>query len=207
MPTVLLVRHATTPTTGKRLYGRKPGIELSEAGVAEAERTAAHLAATGLAAVYASPLERTQQTARIVARPHGLRVRTRDGLNEVDYGEWTDRRLADLRRLKAWRTVQQAPSRFTFPGGESMRGAQARFVDAVEAIAAGHGPRDVVAVVTHADLIRMAIAHFSGLHLDNFQRLVVAPASVTTIHLRDGEPPLVVATNTVPPTAAPPDHS
>lgn len=203
MPTVLLIRHATTPTTGKRLYGRKPGVELSDEGREQAQRAADHLAGTKLAAIYTSPLERTQQTARIIAKPHKLRIRVREGLNEVDYGDWTDRLLSQLRKRKDWQVIQQTPSRFTFPNGESLRGAQSRFVDAVEELVANHRAKDVIAVVSHADLIRMAIAHWSGSHLDQFQRLMVSPASITTIHLPHDGQPFVVSTNVVPRAAAP----
>lgn len=198
MPTILLVRHATTPTTGTRLYGRKPGVLLDASGVAQAAATGAMLADSALDAVYSSPLERTRQTAAAIAKPHGLKVRTRSGLNEVDYGDWTDRPLSQLRKRKDWAVIQQTPSRFTFPAGESLRGAQARVVDAVEAIAAAHTPKQTVAVVSHADLIRMLIAHYSGAPLDHFQRLLVSPASVTTIHLTPGAEPFIIATNVVP---------
>lgn len=201
VPTVLLVRHGTTPTTGTRLYGRKPGVHLSEQGKAEAEVTAAHLAGMKLAAVYSSPMERAQETAKAIARPHKLRLRVHEDLNEVDYGDWTDRTLASLRKRKDWAVIQQTPSRFTFPGGESMRGASSRIVDAVEALAAEHKAKDTIVVVSHADLIRMLIAHFSGTPLDLFQRLMVSPASVTTIHLAPGANPFVISTNFVPPPA------
>ncbi len=205
MPTILLVRHATTPTTGVRLYGRKPGVHISDKGIAQAEAAAVHLADTKVAAVYCSPLERTRETAAIVAKPHGLKPKVRAGLNEVEYGEWTDRTLASLRKLKAWTTIQQTPSRFAFPGGESLRAAQARFVDAVEAIAEDHTAKEVVVVVSHADLIRMAITHFTGAPLDAFQRVMVSPASITTIHLSPGAQPMVVATNVVPRPPRTPD--
>jgi probable phosphomutase (TIGR03848 family) len=198
--TIVLVRHATTEATGKRLGGWTPGVHLDDAGVAQAERTAAHLADLPVAAVYASPLERTQDTARIVARPHGLRVRTRQALGEVDYGEWTDRPLGTLRRTKLWQVVQHTPSRASFPGGESIRGAQTRAVTAVETLADEH-PDDVVVAVSHADVIKAVLAHYLGMHLDVFQRLVISPASVSVVALPAGGPPAVLGVND---TAGPP---
>ncbi|MFT5222515.1 MAG: putative phosphomutase (TIGR03848 family) [Glaciecola sp.] len=198
MPTVLLVRHATTPTTGTRLYGRKRGVHINDAGIAQAEAAAAHLADTKLAAVYTSPMERARETAAIVARPHGIKPKVRAGLNEVDYGDWTDKTLVSLRKRKEWSVIQQTPSRFSFPGGESLLHASSRIAGAVEALAAAHKPKDTFVVVSHADLIRMLIAHFSGTPLDMFQRLMVAPASVTTIHLAPGADPFVVSTNVIP---------
>jgi probable phosphomutase (TIGR03848 family) len=195
--TIVLVRHATTAATGKRLGGWTPGVHLDEAGVAQAERTAEHLASLPVAAVYASPLERTRETARILARRHGLRVRIRRGIGEVDYGEWTDLPLGQLRRRKLWRTIQATPSRVTFPGGESIRAAQARAVDTVESLAAEHGEETIV-VVSHADVIKALVAHFVGMPLDTFQRLLIAPASVSVLALADGSPPVLVSCNQVP---------
>jgi probable phosphomutase (TIGR03848 family) len=196
LATVLLVRHATTAATGKRLGGWTPGVHLDPAGVEQAGATAERLVGLPIAAVYASPLERTQETAKIIARPHRLRVRTRRGLGEVDYGDWTDQPLGQLRRRNLWRVIQQTPSRVTFPGGESIRGAQARVVDEIERIAQDHGD-EVVVAVSHADVIKAAVAHFLGMPLDTFQRLVVSPASVTTVVLGDGAPPVVLGVNDV----------
>jgi probable phosphomutase (TIGR03848 family) len=205
--TIVLVRHATTAATGKRLGGWTPDVHLDEAGVAQAERTAQRLAALPLAAVYASPLDRTRETAQAIARVHGRRVRIRRGIGEVDYGEWTDLPLGQLRRRKLWRTIQSTPSRVTFPGGESIRSAQARAVETVEALAAGHGD-DTIVAVSHADVIKAVLAHYLGMPLDTFQRLVVAPASISVLHLADGAPPVVERCNdTGAPPAAPPSPS
>jgi probable phosphomutase (TIGR03848 family) len=201
--TIVLLRHATTAATGKRLGGWTPGVHLDDAGVAQAEAAADRLAELPVAAVYASPLERTQETAKHVARRHGLRVRTRRAVGEVDYGEWTDRPLAELRRLKLWKVVQHTPSRVTFPGGESIRGAQQRAVDALEDLAAEHAD-DTIVVVSHADVIKAVLAHHLGMPLDTFQRLHVAPASVSVLHLTDGAAPVVARINDHGPLAAPP---
>jgi broad specificity phosphatase PhoE len=144
--------------------------------------------------VYASPLERTQETARIIAKPHGLRVRTRRAIGEVDYGEWTDKPLGQLRRRKAWATIQMTPSRMAFPGGESIRAAQARAVDATETLAAEHGD-DTIAVVSHADVIKAVVAHHLAMPLDAFQRLVVSPASVTVLVLPNSGAPALIRFN------------
>lgn len=204
MTTILLVRHATTAVTGKRLGGWTKGVHLDERGVAQADAVARRISSTdlGIAAVYASPLERTRETARAIARAVDLRVRTRRGLGEVDYGTWTDRPLGQLRRRKDWAVIQQTPSRFTFPGGESIRQAQARVVDQLEALAGEH-PDEAIVAVSHADIIKAAVAHFLGMPLDTFQRLHVAPASVTVLALPSGGPPVLLALNDVPRDASP----
>lgn len=207
MTTILLVRHATTAATGKRLGGWTPGVHLDDNGVAQAEATARRIADAGtdVAAVYASPLERTQDTAKIVAKAVGVRVRTRRGLGEVDYGDWTDQALGHLRRRTYWRTIQQFPSRVQFPGGESIRAAQARAVDAVEALAQDHDD-ETIAVVSHADVIKAVVAHFLAMPLDAFQRLVVAPASATVLALPQDGMPALLRFNDTGPLPAPRDR-
>ena len=192
--TLVLLRHATTRTTGKRLGGRKPGFHLDDRGRGQAEAAARRLAQLPVAAVYTSPLERTRETAAPVARAHGLRPRIERGLLEVDYGDWTDLPLAQLRRRALWRTIQQAPSRVTFPGGESIRAAQQRVVEATERLAAAHVGETIV-LVSHADVIKAAIAHHRGMGLDLFQRLVISPASSSVLVLPDGGAPALVTMN------------
>jgi probable phosphoglycerate mutase len=175
---LVLVRHAVTAQTGPLLSGRTPGIDLSDEGRAQAEALGARMATLPIAAVYASPIERTTQTAEAIARHHALAVRCLDGVLEADYGEWTGRAIADLAETDLWKVVQRTPSRVTFPGGEAMATMQTRMVAALEAVVADH-PGELVVVVSHADPIKAAIAHFTGVHLDLFQRIVVSPASVT----------------------------
>ena len=192
--TLVLLRHATTAATGTRLGGWKPGVHLDAGGRAQAEAAARRLARLPVTAVYSSPLERTRETAAVVARTHGLRVRVDRDLGEVEYGDWTDRPLSRLRRLSAWRVVQRTPSRMAFPGGGTIRGAQARAVDATERLAAAH-PGGTLVLVSHADVIKAVVAHHLGMGLDLFQRLVVSPASSTVLLLPDGEHPLLLGLN------------
>ena len=195
MTVVLLIRHAHTDTAGTRLTGWSRGVHLNERGRREATTLAERLDGVPIAAVYASPLERCRETASPLARARGLSISARRGLLEVDYGEWTGRTIAGLRRTKLWRVVQHAPSRVRFPGGESLLDVQARAVAEVERIAAAHA-RDTVAVVTHADVVRLLVAHYAGMHLDDLQRLVVDPASVSAIALGEGSARLLKVNDT-----------
>lgn len=191
---VLLVRHGRTATTGTVLPGRAPGLHLSEEGRRQAEAAAERLGALdGVAAVYASPLERTRETAAPIAAALGLRTRTRRGLLECDFGEWTGRKLSELRRKPEWQQVLATPSRFTFPGGESFAGMQSRICAELDGLAAEHPGRTIVAV-SHADPIKAAVAHHAGTHLDLFQRTVISPCSVSALLLGSG-PPLVLTVN------------
>ena len=179
---LVLARHAVTAQTGPLLSGRAPGIDLSERGREQAEALGKRLADLPVAVVYASPIERTTQTAEAVAQHHGLTVRALPGVIEADYGEWTGGKLSDLAKTDLWKTVQRAPSRARFPGGESLAEMQLRMVSALELVVADH-PGELVVVVSHADPIKAAIAHYTGVHLDLFQRIVVSPASVTVFEL------------------------
>jgi probable phosphoglycerate mutase len=195
MTTLLLVRHGHTDTAGKRLTGWQRGIHLNERGRRQAETLVGRLEGVRIGALYSSPLERCRETAAPLARARSMPVRVRRGLLEVDYGEWSGRSLSQLRRTKLWRTVQHAPSSMTFPGGESLLGVQARAVAELGRIAAEH-PRDVVAVFTHADVVRLALTHYAGMHLDELQRLVVDPASISVVALGAGVPRLVKVNDT-----------
>jgi probable phosphoglycerate mutase len=175
---LVLVRHAVTEHTGPLLSGRQPGIDLSEKGREQAEAAADRLAILPIAAVYASPIERTTQTAEAIAARHGLEVRALPGVIEADYGEWTGGKLVDLAKTEEWKVVQVAPSRARFPGGETLREMQARTVGALDELI-NHHVHETVVVVSHADPIKSAIAHYTGMHLDLFQRVHVAPASAT----------------------------
>jgi probable phosphoglycerate mutase len=155
-----------------------PGIDLSEKGVGQAEAAAQRLAKLPVAAVYASPIERTMQTAQRIAGLRNLDVQPLEGVVEADYGDWTGGKIAELAKTDEWKVVQVAPSRARFPNGETVREMQARTVAALDDVVARH-QHETVVVVSHADPIKSAIAHYTGMHLDLFQRVHVSPASVT----------------------------
>jgi probable phosphoglycerate mutase len=195
---VLLVRHGQTPTTGKVLPGRAPGLHLADKGKAQAEAVAARIASLQsdqrkVAAVYASPLERTRETAAPIAAALGLKVQRRQGLLECDFGDWTGASLKSLWKKPEWRTVQRNPSGFRFPKGESFTEMQTRIVTAIDDLRAAH-PGGTVVAVSHADPIKAAVAHALGTHLDLFQRIVVSPCSVSAI-LYGTDGPVVLAVN------------
>jgi len=191
---VLLVRHGQTPTTGATLPGRAKGLHLSEHGTAQAHAVAERIGRLGnVGAVYASPLERTRQTAAPIARAVGVRSRVERGLLECDFGAWTGRALKDLRKLPEWKTVQRYPSGFRFPDGESFVEMQTRMTGTLQRLVARH-PGQTVVAVSHADPIKAAVADALGTHLDLFQRIVIGPCSVTAVwYTNDG--PAVLATN------------
>jgi len=180
-PTILLVvRHALNDWGGDKLAGWTPNVQLNDKGRAQAQALAERLADKSITAIYSSPLERAVETAQIIAGLHNLEVQIREGVGEVRYGEWTGQSLKDLAKEDAWRVVQFYPSGARFPGGEAIREMQTRAVADLDAIVAAH-PSETVLVVSHADVIKAALAHYAGLHLDLFQRLVVSPASLSVV--------------------------
>ena len=194
--TVLLVRHGQTPSTGTTLPGRAKGLHLADTGRAQAEAAAARIAKLDkVTAVYASPLERTRETAAPIAAGLGLRVKTDRGLLEADFGDWTGRALKELARLPEWKTVQRYPSGFRFPGGESFTEMQTRITATLAKLAAAHRGETIVAV-SHADPIKAALAYAFGTHLDLFQRIVVSPCSVSAIWYGDSGPVVLTANST-----------
>jgi probable phosphoglycerate mutase len=193
---VLLVRHGQTPTTGKVLPGRAPGLHLADAGREQAERAARRIAELPkVDAVYASPLERARETAAPIAAARGLRVQVDRGLLECDFGDWTGAELKRLMKLPEWGTVQRAPSTFTFPNGESFTAMQTRMVGAIDRLRARH-PGGVIVLVSHADPIKAAVAHAMGTHIDLFQRIVISTCSVSAVAYSPSGPVVLTVNST-----------
>lgn len=207
MATVVLIRHARSSANATNvLAGRTPGVGLDDVGRQQAVDLASRLADVPLVALVSSPLERCVATAEpLLARHPGLSVETDAGLAECDYGDWTGQQLKALAKTPLWKVIQTHPSGVTFPGGETMRAMQQRAVDAVRsrdaALEAAHGTHAVWAAVSHADVIKSVLADALGLHLDEFQRIVVDPASVTVVRYTPTRP-FVVGMNDVGSLAA-----
>lgn len=193
-----MVRHGRTPTTGQVLPGRAKGLHLGEEGVAQAERAAERIAALGkrrVKAVYASPMERTRETAAPIAAALGQKVKIERGLLEADFGGWTGRKLADLAKKPEWQQVQKYPSGFRFPDGESFAEMQQRMVTTLNKLVDAH-PGQTVVAVSHADPIKAAVAHAMGTHLDLFQRIVIGPCSISAVLYGFGGP-MVLSVNSM----------
>jgi probable phosphomutase (TIGR03848 family) len=197
--TVLLLRHGrTTANTGGVLAGWTPGVQLDETGQAQARAVGERLAKVPLAAVVSSPLERCRQTAAALLDGRDLTVQTDDRLGEARYGDWTGRTIKELAKEPLWRVVQQHPSAAVFPGpeGEGLAETQARAVAAVRAWNATLGPDAVWLACSHGDVIKAILADALGLHLDQFQRIVVDPASVSVVTYTETRPFVVRVNDT-----------
>jgi probable phosphomutase (TIGR03848 family) len=197
--TVILLRHGrTTANTGGVLAGWTPGVRLDETGEAQATAVAERLAKVPLAAVVSSPLERCAQTAAAVVAGRDLDVATDDRLGEARYGDWTGRAIKELAKEPLWNVVQQHPSAAVFPGpeGEGLAQTQARAVAAVRAWNARLGPDAVWLACSHGDVIKAILADALGLHLDQFQRIVVDPASISVVTYTDTRPFVVRVNDT-----------
>jgi probable phosphoglycerate mutase len=191
-----LVRHGTTPTTGKVLPGRARGLHLAESGKKQAAHAAERIAELGkVHAIYSSPLERARETAAPIGRALRVPVRIERGLLECDFGSWTGQSLRRLYKKPEWTAVQRTPSSFRFPEGESFVEMQTRMVGALDVIRRRHAGKTVVCV-SHADPIKAAVAHAMGTPLDLFQRIVISTCSVTAILYSDTAPIVLTVNST-----------
>lgn len=187
MAVFLLVRHGLNDMVGVKLAGRLPDVHLNKQGQAQARRLAAELAGLTIKAVISSPLERARETAEPIARVHDLPVVINEGLLELDFGTWQGKSIKQLRRRKLWKAVQNRPSSFQFPEGESFVDAQTRITDALQDLSETYAENDIVVCVGHSDMIRLAVAFYLEMPLDAFQRVRINPASVTVLCLHDGK--------------------
>jgi probable phosphoglycerate mutase len=196
LPHLLLIRHAQNDfvRTGK-LAGRTEGVHLDDEGNRQADALGNRLADKKLAAIYSSPLERATETAQAIAHHHsGMNVQIEAGVLEVDFGTWAGKHLRQLARTRLWRIVQGFPSGARFPEGESFFEVQARVISTLDRIAEMHSGN--VVIVSHADVLKIAIAHYVGVHLDLFQRIDIAPASISIIQLERYGPRLACLNDT-----------
>jgi probable phosphomutase (TIGR03848 family) len=189
MTTILLIRHAVNDFVKEhRLAGWTPGVHLSDEGKAQANALGQRLAEIPIQHIYASPLERTMETAGAIQQHHPhIEIKPNHPLAEVQYGDWQGMKISTLQHRKMWAVIQEYPSRASFPNGETMRAVQTRAIDEIERLVKEH-PQEMIVVVSHADLIKMVLAHYLGMHLDNFQRIVVSPASINTLQLGHSRP-------------------
>jgi probable phosphoglycerate mutase len=190
-----LIRHGTNDWVHGRLAGWTPGVHLNEEGRRQAVALATRLSFLPLDAIYASPLERTVETAQAIAAPRGLPLRLVEGLGEVKYGEWQGAELKELYKHELWPGVQFYPSGTRFPGGETLGEAQMRMVATLDSLRAQH-PKGIIAVVSHADIIKLAVAYYVGMHMDLFQRLEISPCSLTALAFTPMGPRLITYNDT-----------
>jgi probable phosphoglycerate mutase len=187
MPIFLLIRHGENDyVRAGKLPGRVAGIHLNERGQAQAAALGESLKDAPLAAIYSSPLERAVETATPIAAGRGMEMQLIPDLMDTDVGAWQAEELKKLYKLPEWKTVQQAPSRFTFPGGESFLACQARMVAVFESLAQKHTDDEIVAVVFHADPVKLVLAYYLGMPLDTFQRLSCDTGSLSILRLVKG---------------------
>ncbi len=195
MTLLLLIRHGTNDWVHGRLAGWTPGVHLNEEGRRQAQALSERLGDLPIAAIYSSPLERTVETAQAIAAPRNLLVRLIEGLGEVRYGEWQGAELKELYKHELWPGVQFYPSGTRFPNGETLGEVQMRAITTIDTLRAQH-PKEIIAIVSHADLIRLVVAYYIGIHVDLFQRLVIHPAALTALAFDRMGPRLVAFNDT-----------
>lgn len=176
----LLIRHGHSDAVGRWLAGRRPGVTLNAAGRQEADELSRAMRWLPLTAIYSSPLERAVATVEPLARDHGLAIKTRHALTDVDFGEWTGMSIDELASLPAWQAFNRDRCHACAPGGEALAAVQGRIVNELIELSRTH-PGEVVAIATHAELIRCAIAAFDGQSLDDVMALEITPGRVSTV--------------------------
>ena len=185
MPILLLIRHGENDFLKQgRLPGHLPDIHLNKRGREQAAALAETLMALPIRAIYSSPLERAVETAEPLAKTLSLPIQLRPALMDIDVGELAGVQIKKLRKLSLWKQVQEQPSQVRFPGGESFLELRERLVREIESIRRAHKQKDMLAVVFHSDPIKLVLAHFIGLPLDNFQKFSVAAGSVSVLVIR-----------------------
>ncbi|HEX2479308.1 MAG TPA: histidine phosphatase family protein [Geminicoccaceae bacterium] len=182
MTTFALIRHASHGLVGHTIVGRMPGVPLSLKGRDEAAALARQLEGSPIQALYSSPLERARATAAHIADGLCLEVQIAEELNEIDYGQWTNRALAELRDIPEWRRFNRFRSGSPIPDGESMIEVQDRMLRLIEHLCATH-PEQMVALVSHGDVIKATLAYYLGVPLDLFQRIEISPASLSIVRV------------------------
>lgn len=192
--TIYLLRHGHSTANAKSiLAGRDFKVSLSATGKKQALAVESELKGKKFAKIYSSPLPRCIQTLQPLSTRLQTKVEISDGVIEMEYGDWSGKKLTLLSRTKLWKSIQNRPSLVRFPGGESFLEMQSRAVEAVRSIAI---PGESVLLCSHGDVIKAIVAGFIGLHLDNFQSLSVDPASITIIDLHGDKARLRILNNT-----------
>lgn len=205
MSTIILVRHGENDWSKKnKLAGWIPGVHLNEEGHRQAQAAAKRLAPLPVKAVYSSPVTRCMETAAYIAETLHLGVVQLDEVGEVAYGQWEGKKIKKLAKKPLWWAVQYAPSRARFPDGEALREVQFRAVQALEKLSRKH-EKDMIVVVSHADVIRLLLAHYLGVHIDLFQRIIISPASASIVNLHPSGMVRVVRMNDDGPLRPPPE--
>ena len=195
MTRLIFIRHAATDCVATRLAGRDPNVHLSAAGRVQGRRLAHSLKQQRIAKIYSSPQPRARETAEFLGELLGDSVKVAPQLDEIDYGEWTGRSFNDLRSIAQWRDFNSLRSCTRVTGGELMIEVQARVLELMESLCHSH-PAMTVALVSHADVIRGALAHCLGMPLDFVLRLEISPASISVVAMEQDGPRVLCINNT-----------
>jgi probable phosphoglycerate mutase len=196
MTTFALIRHANHALLGHTIVGRMPGVQLSAGGLEEADALARRLEGWPIQALYSSPLERARETSAPIADRLRIRVQIADELSEINYGEWTNRLLDDLRGLPEWQRFNLFRSGSRMPDGESMIEVQARMLRLIERLCSAH-PEQMVALVSHGDVIKATLAYQLGVPVDLFQRIELSPASLSILRVEPYGPKVLLVNGLV----------
>ena len=199
---LVLIRHAHSEANAAGiLSGRLPNVHLSEKGIKQAAELSQRLGSFPVAQLRISPMERCFETIQpwindvLVPRSKSFAPVIDHNISEVDYGVWSGKKLSVLSKNKLWRTVQESPSRMYFPSGEGIAQMQARAMQSVHELV-DLKKKGAGVIVSHGDVIKAIVASALGIHLDEFQRIVIDPASITVIEYSGIKPRVLLLNDT-----------
>jgi probable phosphoglycerate mutase len=193
MSKIYLIRHGANDCLGKSIAGRQAGVHLNASGQKQAARLAEHLQSAGISQIYSSPLERSRETAQPLAAKMHLEIQIADELDELQFGEWNGATLEELNRQEHWRKWNNFRSGTRIPGGEMMIEAQQRMIGFIQSLSEDYAD-ETLALFSHGDPIRAALAYYLGIPLDFLLRFEVDPASINILTL-SGHAPVVHCIN------------
>jgi probable phosphoglycerate mutase len=195
---LVLIRHAHSEANAAGiLSGRLPNVHLTEKGLEQSEHLAVRLGNFPVSTLRVSPMERCFETIspwiNSIVLPNNPKFTPiiDQELTEVDYGSWSGKKLAVLSKNKLWRKVQDSPSRMYFPKGEGIAQMQARAMKSVHE-AVESKSKGAAVIVSHGDVIKSIVASALGIHLDEFQRIVIDPASVSILDYSTTKPRMLL---------------
>ena len=191
-----LIRHAAIDGLGQRIAGRMPGVALNARGREQALRLARRLAREPIDAIHTSPQRRAIETAEALAQQLRLELHIAGEIDEIDFGDWTGKTYEELGSLAKWRAFNALHSSTRLPNGELLLEAQARVIGFMERLCQQNAEKKF-ALVSHGDVIRVALAHQLGIPIDFITRFEIGPASISAVELHTDGPRVLCINDSV----------
>lgn len=185
MTKFLLIRHGDTDYVDEALAGRIDS-PLNPLGLQQSEAIAEALKHLPIQAIYTSPLIRTQQTADPLAKLLNLEINVNHELNQVNFGKWQGMDFDELIQDPDWNLFRENPGSVKIPGGEDSSMVRERVSTEIKKLSQQYSEEAIIACFSHGSIIRHTISYFIGLPVNNSNQIQIAPASISTLLVSDG---------------------